>query len=122
MSAMASGFVAINQSVAVGDGSGSITFTVNSKPYGFLLSCDNDDSVTGLVTKRAGGMWTDYGGGQYVGRYCVMRNATPDYYNLATGQVVYDDTAGTLTVTPSASGNQFEIGETYYLWYFTIPF
>ena len=117
---MAEKYVGIRQAEAVGDGTKVISFPVVGKPYGFLVSCDNDDIDSSV--KRASGLWTEYNGGQYVGgRYTISTSSGYDHYNLANAYINYDDEQKTLTLNTTAA-TPFKNGVTYYLWYFTIPF
>ena len=110
--------------VTMGESTNSITFPVESKPWGILVARSTDDSIYGLVVvTRVSAIWTEYSGGSYVGgRYTITRsNGVFDHYAILATGFAYDDTNKTFTITV-ASGINFVEGETYYLWYFTIPF
>ena len=107
--------------ITMTESSTTITFPVLSKPWGFLISCDNDDAYNGSQTKRVSGMWSEYNGGVYIGlRYAVVRNANYDHYALANDNVQYDDINKTFSIT--VVGHPFTANTTYYLWYYTLPF
>lgn len=107
--------------VTIDNNTTTITFPVISKPWGFLISCNNDDNTTKIGVKRISGMWSEYGSGGYIGgRFAVTRGNTYDHYNLPNTSIVYDDNAKTFSIT--VNSGSFYSGETYYLWYFTIPF
>ena len=117
-------FVGIKQSsVTMSERSNSITFPVIDKPWGFLIARSSDGPRRTNVATRVSGIWTEYNGGGYVGgRHTMTRaNGSFDHYAIAASAIVYDDAGKTFTVTISSSG-AFDDGETYYLWYFTVPF
>lgn len=115
--------VGIKQSISVPtENSNTITFPVESKPWGLLVACRTDEPLSsGTKVVRVSAIWSDYGGGAYVGgRFAVRRMANPDHYALNSPAFVYDDNSKTFSITVTAG--EFSASETYYLWYFTIPF
>lgn len=115
--------VGIKQSIAVPtENSATITFPVESKPWGLLVACRTDEPLaSGTKVVRVSAIWSDYGGGTYTGgRYAVRRLANPDHYGLNNSAFVYDDNSKTFSITVTTGA--FSASETYYFWYFTIPF